>query len=152
MNELENCSRAFPRSQRCTKQSTAKKDSLRIYQYKTKYITENVPCICGVMHCLTYFVENASILREEKNIGESSRNLYTRSREHVSRYQAGKNTSFMAKHQTIANQVTVSTRDCLTRQVREAVLIRRSQVRVLNGKTEWHQPPLYRIQSDIERG
>jgi hypothetical protein len=94
-------------------------------------------------------------------IGESSRNLYTRSREHVSRYQAGKNTSFMAKHQTTAHQgqeasykakVTASTRDCLTRQVREAVLIRRSSVPVLNGKTEWHQPALFRIQSEIERG
>ena len=46
----------------------SKKDSLRIYQYKTKYITENVPCICGVMHYLTYFVENASILREEEKL------------------------------------------------------------------------------------
>ena len=36
-------------------------------------------------------------------IGESSRNLYTRCKEHVSRYQAGKVTSFMAKHQTTAH-------------------------------------------------
>ena len=94
-------------------------------------------------------------------IGESSRNLYTRSREHMARYQAGKNTSFMAKHQDTAHHgheasykamVTASTRDCLTRQVREAVLIRRSSVPVLNGKTEWHQPALFRIQSEIERG
>ena len=49
-------------------------------------------------------------------------------------------------------KVTASTRDCLTRQVREAVLIRRSQVEVLNGKTEWHQPALFRVQSEIERG
>ena len=57
-------------------------------------------------------------------IGESSRNLYTRCKEHVSRYQAGTVTSFMAKHQTTAHQgqeasykakVTASTRDCLTR-------------------------------------
>ena len=94
-------------------------------------------------------------------IGESSRNLYTRSKEHLSRYRAGTGTSFMLKHQASAHQgedvvykakVTASTRDCLTRQVKEAVLIRRSQVRVLNGKTEWHQPPLFRIQSEIERG
>ena len=67
----------------------------------------------------------------------------------------------MAKHQTTAHQgqeasykakVTASTMDCLTRQVREAVLIRRSTVPVLNGKTEWHQPALFRIQSEIERG
>ena len=48
--------------------------------------------------------------------------------------------------------ITARTRDCLTRQVREAVLIRRSQVPVLNGKSEWHQPALYRIQYEVERG
>ena len=67
----------------------------------------------------------------------------------------------MLKHQDTAHQgedkdyrakVTASTRDCLTRQVKEAVLIRRSKVRILNGKTEWHQPALYRVQSEIERG
>ena len=42
--------------------------------------------------------------------------------------------------------------DCLTRQVREAVQIRRSQVPVLNSKTEWHQPALWRIQTEIYRG
>ena len=57
----------------------------------------------------------------------------------------GEEAVFMAK-------VTTRTRDCLTRQVREAVLIRRSQVPVLNGKTEWHQPALYRIQQEVERG
>ena len=44
-------------------------------------------------------------------------------------------------------KVTDSTRDCLTRQVKEAVQIRRSKVPVLNAKTA-----LYRIQSEIERG
>ena len=96
-----------------------------------------------------------------KYVGETSRNLYTRSKEHESRYRAGTVTSFMVKHQTNAHQgiesdykakVTASTRDCLTRQVREAVLIRRSQVAVLNGKSEWHQPALYRVQQDVERG
>ena len=93
-------------------------------------------------------------------IGESSRNMFTRSQEHVSRYGEGKMTSFMFKHQNIEHQgeqakyrakVTASTRDCLTRQVREAVLLRRSQVPVLNSKTEWHQPALYRIQHEVER-
>ena len=49
-------------------------------------------------------------------------------------------------------KVTARTRDCLTRQVREAVLIRRSQVPVLNEKSEWHQPPLFRVQQEVERG
>ena len=70
-------------------------------------------------------------------------------------------TSFIVKHQTNTHQgeeaaykakVTASTRDCLTRQVREAVLIRRSQVTVLIGKFEWHQPALYRVQHEVERG
>ena len=94
-------------------------------------------------------------------IGESSRNLYTRSLEHLSKYRGGKLTSFMVKHQNNEHQgevalykakVTANTRDCLTRQVREAVLIRRSQVPVLNSKTEWHQPALYRVQHEMERG
>ena len=94
-------------------------------------------------------------------IGESSRNLYTRSKEHLARYREGQNTSFMVKHQDSVHEgeqadftakVTASTRDCLTRQVREAVLIRRCKVEVLNGKTEWHQPALFRVQSEIERG
>ena len=98
---------------------------------------------------------------KSKYIGESSRNLFTRSQEHVSRYRGGKITSFMVKHQNSEHQgdeasykakVTASTRDCLTRQVREAVLIRRSQVPVLNSKTEWHQLALYRIQNEVERG
>ena len=49
-------------------------------------------------------------------------------------------------------KVTANTRDCLTRQIREAVLIRRSQVEVLNSKSEWHQPALYRVQHEVERG
>ena len=94
-------------------------------------------------------------------IGESSRNLYTRSKEHESYYRAGMITSFMVKHQMKTHRgeepdykakVTASTRDCLTRQIREAVLIRRSQVEVLNSKSEWHQPALYRVQHEVERG
>ena len=94
-------------------------------------------------------------------IGESARNLYTRSKEHLSSYRSGLNTSFMAKHQNDAHRgqepaymakVVASTRDCLSRQVREAVLIRRSKAHILNGKSEWHQPPLYTVQHEIERG
>ena len=108
--------------------------------------------------CGTNYEIECQLCPDDVYIGESSRNLYTRCKEHVSRYQAGKVTSFMAKHQTTAHQgqeasykakVTASTRDCLTRQMREAVLIRRSSGPVLNGKTEWHQPALFRIQSEI---
>ena len=114
---------------------------------------------CGV----NYEIECEQCPEGEKAvyIGESSRNLYTRAKEHVSMHRTGEATSFMAKHQASAHpgeearykaKVTASTRDCLSRQVREAVLIRRSPVPVLNGKSEWHQPALYRVQSEIERG
>ena len=94
-------------------------------------------------------------------IGESSRNLYSRSLEHLRNYRQGSPNSFMLKHQNSKHggeeaafqaKVTARTRDCLTRQVREAVLIRRSQVPVLNSKSEWHQPGLYRVQQEVERG
>ena len=61
------------------------------------------------------------------------------------KHEGGGEPEFRAK-------VTARTRNCLTRHVREAVLIRRSQVPVLNSKSEWHQPGLYRVQQEIERG
>ena len=94
-------------------------------------------------------------------IGESSRNMYTRSKEHLTSFNSKLQSSFILNHQNSKHmgeepnfkaKVTARTRDCLTRQIREAVLIRRSQVPVLNGKSEWHQPPLYRVQHETERG
>ena len=99
--------------------------------------------------------------RRSLYVGETARNLYTRGAEHQDRYAAGDAKSFMLKHQVKEHssvtgdylaKVTGSASDCLTRQVREAVLIRRSQVPILNSKTEWHQPALYRIQNEIFRG
>ena len=94
-------------------------------------------------------------------IGESSRNLFSRSIEHLRNYRQGTNTSFIKKHQdskhggqepVFTARVTARTRDCLSRQVREAVLIRRSDKNILNGKSEWHQPALYRVQQEVEQG
>ena len=94
-------------------------------------------------------------------IGESSRNMYTRSKEHLTSFNSKLQSSFILNHQNSKHmgeepnykaKVTARTRDCLTRQIREAVLIRRSLVPVLNGKSEWHQPPLYRVQHKMERG
>ena len=96
-----------------------------------------------------------------KYIGESSRNLYTRSQEHMNTFRSGSQSSFILKHQNKDHggaepdykaKVVARTRDCLTRQVREAVMIRRCPVQILNGKAEWHQPPLYRVQHEMERG
>ena len=94
-------------------------------------------------------------------IGESSRNLYTRAKEHLKNYENQTQKSFMWKHQRknhngqpggYTAKVTGSYRDCLSRQVGEGVSIRRCDKEVLNGKSEWHQPPLYRVQSEIYRG
>ena len=48
-------------------------------------------------------------------------------------------------------KVTGSFQDCLTRQVSEEIEIIRSEQPVLNSKSEWHQPPLWRVQSEIIR-
>ena len=76
-------------------------------------------------------------------IGETSRNLYTRSKEHLEKYVGGSKMekSFIYKHQAdihdgteaqFSAKVTGTFRDCLTRQLREGVFIRRSEVPVLN--------------------
>ena len=94
-------------------------------------------------------------------IGETSRNLFTRALEHTANYRNRKRNSFMNKHQTNKHnneeanfkaKVTGSFKDCLTRQVSEGVSIRRCNVEVLNMKTEWHQPPLWRVQSELYSG
>ena len=94
-------------------------------------------------------------------IGESSRNLYARGKEHDDNYRNNRPKSFMRKHQERKHnglpgqykaRLTGNFTDCLSRQVCEGVSIRRSPVEVLNGKTEWHQPPLWRIQAELYRG
>ena len=74
----------------------------------------------------------------------------------MSNYQKRQQESFMQKHQekehsntagSYVAKVTGTATDCLTRQVREAVHIRRCQVPTLNSKTEWHQPALFTVQN-----
>ena len=93
--------------------------------------------------------------------GETSRNLYTRAGEHYRDYHKGEEDSWIGKHQLemhggaqaeFTAKVTNSFRDCLTRQVSEAVTIRRSEKEVLNGKSEWHQPALFTVRNEIVRG
>ena len=71
--------------------------------------------------------------------------------------------SFMFKHQRKEHpgeeedytaKVTGGAREAqkMSRQVREAVLLRRCPVPVMNSKTEWHQPALYTVQNEILRG
>ena len=55
----------------------------------------------------------------------------------------------LGKEGDFVARVTHTNKDCLTRQVREGVLIRRSKERLMNSRTEWFQPPLYRIRSEL---
>ena len=93
--------------------------------------------------------------RRYSYVGETSRNLYTRAAEHMN--DCEKEGSFMKKHMNehhegmegkFVAQVTNSNQDCMTRQVREGVLIRK-QAYCLNTKAEWFQPALYRVRSEI---
>jgi hypothetical protein len=95
-------------------------------------------------------------------IGETSRNLYTRGKEHIGKYLSQKqnNESFIKKHQIekhndlpadFSAKVVDTFKDCLTRQISEGIHLRRSNVTVLNAKSEWHQPPLWSVQSEIVR-
>ena len=92
-------------------------------------------------------------------IGETARNLYTRMREHV---QNKTEASFMKRHVSERHEggevefearVTKTNRDCLSRQVREGVLIQKygSECNLMNTRSEWNQPSVYRIQSEIVR-
>jgi hypothetical protein len=114
---------------------------------------------CGV----NYSIVCEMCPAEKKSVyhGETARNLYTRGMDHEANYRTKKEKSFMLKHQNKEHQgsagsytakVTATASDCLTRQVREAVHLRRCDVPTMNGKTEWHQPALFRIQSEILRG
>ena len=93
-------------------------------------------------------------------IGETARNLFTRSKEHVQNYGRQYKESFMRNHQIESHygaeadfgaKVTGVFRDCLTRQVSEGVWIKRTPHKVLNTKSEWHQPALWRVRSEVTR-
>ena len=99
--------------------------------------------------------------KEEKDkevyVGETSRNVYTRALEHM------KNTdedSFMNKHmrehhpgeeKDFKAKVIRTNKESLTRQVWEGVQIRREKRKLMNTKSEWFQPPLFKVQSEIIR-
>ena len=78
-----------------------------------------------------------------------------------SRYRQDNISAFTSKHQDSEHRGqeldykargTARTRDCLSKQVREAVLISRSDKIILNSKSEWHQPALFRVHQEIEQG
>ena len=93
--------------------------------------------------------------------GESHRNLYTRGKEHENKLRRKEENSFMLKHQQERHngdpvefqmKVIKSFRDPLSRQVTEAMLIKNHRGELLNSKSEFYQPPLVRIRSEITQG
>ena len=96
---------------------------------------------------------------ESVYIGETARNLYTRMKEHNNNRGEG---SFINKHMNESHQgmegefeakVTKTNKDCMSRQIREGVQILRigGHKKLLNNKSEWHQPSIYQIQSEVVR-
>ena len=97
-------------------------------------------------------------------IGETSRNLYTRAKEHIGDERREgteeKEAGFARKHMdeyhrgmesSFRARVTRTNRDSMSRQVREGVMIRRSKKRMMNSKSEWFQPPIYSVRSEVVR-
>jgi hypothetical protein len=100
--------------------------------------------------------------RSQFTLEKTSRNLYTRGREYITKYRSTKRNkdSFIKKHQDEKHggceamsraKVSGTFRDCLSRQVSDGVHIRRSEKNILNSKSEWHQPELCRVQNEITR-
>ena len=48
-------------------------------------------------------------------------------------------------------RVKDSFKDCLSRQIAEGVHIRRCKDIILNSKSEWHQPALWQVRSELSR-
>ena len=67
-------------------------------------------------------------------------------RKHLEQYHNGEGQGhdFEAK-------VTHINRDCLSRQVREGVLIKNSGANIMNTRSEWHQPSRFKVHSEIVR-
>ena len=63
-------------------------------------------------------------------------------KKHMKEYHSGEEGRFKAK-------VTHHNKDSLSRQIREGVQIRRANKPLMNTKSEWFQPPLFRVQSEV---
>ena len=100
-------------------------------------------------------------------IGETSRNLYTRAREHAdgerrAPEEEGESSYFMRRHMEeyhgdtemqscFRARVVRTNTDSFSRQIREGVLIRRANRETMNSKSEWFQPPIFQVRSEIVR-
>ena len=98
----------------------------------------------GVRTQIAYLYTRAKEhMGDENRVGTEERESGF-ARKHMEQRHQGMESSFRAK-------VTKVNKDSMSRQVREGVMIRRSTREMLNSKSEWFQPPIYRIRSEVVR-
>ena len=98
-------------------------------------------------------------------LGETAANLYTRSKEHMDDYNKRRDKSVIFRHQIDIHDgqdarmkvsMMKSFKDSLSRQISESVCIFRTEQKgekkLINGKSEWHQPSLYTVRKEIGHG
>ena len=96
-------------------------------------------------------------------VGETSRNCYSRSLEHQTKYSKNNSDSFIIKHQNefhdgqpanMKFNFVKSFKDPLSRQVTESIHIFRTQSDgnlLMNSKSEWRQPSMIETRTEIVR-
>ena len=100
--------------------------------------------------------EGKEIRREGVYIGETSRSLYERSKEHVADAKSFREGFHIVKHWLSSHEEdkeqpefifkkTSSHKDCLSRQIAEAILIHYSKDSLLNSKNEYNLNCLARV-------
>ena len=94
----------------------------------------------------------------ENYVGETSRNFYTRSKEHLKKADEDKMDSFIAEHKikcpqsSFKVQVLKSFKEPLSRQIYEWVYIRRQESASLNTKLDYYQASTYRMNREVNHG
>ena len=98
---------------------------------------------------------------QNKYVGETSRNFYTRSLEHLDKASKNKEDSFINNHQKEKHnndqpdfcvKVLKSFKDPLSRQVYEGVHIRNSSAISLNSKLDYYQTSTYNMRREVLHG
>ena len=93
--------------------------------------------------------------------GETSRNCYTRTKEHLSKASKQSSDSFIKNHQSEKHndnpadfkvKVVKSFRDPLSRQVYEGIYIRKNSRVSLNTKLDYYQPSTYNMRREMLHG
>ena len=91
-------------------------------------------------------------------IGETSRNFYSRSLEHIEKANSKSEDSFIYNHQRechngtqhqFKTKVLKTFQDPLSRQVSEGVYIRRNTNNSLNTKLDFYQTSTYKVRRDV---